>query len=340
MTPYEYALLRVVPRVDRGEFINAGVLLYCREHNYLHGIIHLDVKRLAALDPTADHEAIEAALLDAADGPAPDGIGARFRWLVAPRSTVVQPGPVHTGLTTDPAAELRRLGDTLVPGVAAREAPQLHPAPTVDAADRIRRAAITVSALARDGLAYSQNEFDIDRFHQLEAVANGLFATLSGRPAAEFALELDADIGYVTPKIEVRGGIVDDHNRLLLMRERMDGRWSLPGGFADPLDTPRLAVTREIREETGYGAEVVKLVGVYDRDTQGHLPKFPIAMWKLVFLCRLDGSQEPPKELETLDVGWFGLDELPELSTGRVLPHQLARIVAHRLDPALPTELD
>jgi len=120
--PFEYAVLRVVPRIERGEFINAGVLVYCRDRDFLGARVHLDADRLRALDPTADADAIGAALDAAADtcsghgdGPAAaEQIGRRFRWLTAPRSTVVQPGPVHTGLTADPAAELDRLLDLLV----------------------------------------------------------------------------------------------------------------------------------------------------------------------------------------------------------------------------------
>lgn len=328
--PYEYALLRVVPRVDRGESLNAGVVLYSRTFDFLAVATCDDPERWRMLDADLDVDAVRTALAAAADGPTPDGIGARFRWLTAPRSTVLQPGPVHTGMTSDPAAELDRLRSALLPAATESVAP----------AEQVRQAAIRVSSLARDGLAYCQNDFDRDRWEQLEGVAAGLFGLLADRAAADFALPLSADVGYVTPKVEIRGGIVDDQDRLLLMRERLDGRWSLPGGFADPLDTPSLAVTREIREETGYEAETIKLVGVWDRDAQGHTPKYPIAMWKLFFLCRLTGGYAPPSELETLDVGWFGLDELPELSTGRVLPHELARVLAHHHDRSLPTEFD
>ncbi|MFJ5773736.1 DUF3037 domain-containing protein [Streptomyces sp. NPDC093094] len=120
---YEYALLRVVPRVERGECINAGVLVYCRARGYVGARTHLDESRLLALDPRADTAGIRAALraVEAVCGggapagqAAGDDPGRRFRWLVAPRSTIVQPGPVHTGLTTDPGAETERLLDLLV----------------------------------------------------------------------------------------------------------------------------------------------------------------------------------------------------------------------------------
>ncbi|WP_326692373.1 MULTISPECIES: DUF3037 domain-containing protein [unclassified Streptomyces] len=120
---FEYALLRVVPHIERGELINAGVLVYCRARTFLAARTHLDEDRLFALDPCADVRGVRAAL-QAVEGlctggaqagqAAGEGPGSRFRWLVAPRSTIVQPGPVHTGLTADPEAESERLLDLLV----------------------------------------------------------------------------------------------------------------------------------------------------------------------------------------------------------------------------------
>ncbi|MFJ4005275.1 DUF3037 domain-containing protein [Streptomyces sp. NPDC090023] len=120
---YEYALLRVVPRVERGERINAGVLVYCRARGYVGARTHLDEARLLALDPEADVAGVRAALGavericaggEEAGQAAGDDAGRRFRWLIAPRSTVVRPGPVHTGLTADPVAETERLLELLV----------------------------------------------------------------------------------------------------------------------------------------------------------------------------------------------------------------------------------
>ncbi|MEU2321036.1 MULTISPECIES: DUF3037 domain-containing protein [Streptomyces] len=120
---YEYAVLHVVPRIERGERINAGVLVYCRPLSYVGARTHLDEARLLALDPAADIAGVRAALRavegvcaggDAAGQASHDDPGRRFRWLIAPRSTIVQPGPVHTGLTTDPGVETERLLDLLV----------------------------------------------------------------------------------------------------------------------------------------------------------------------------------------------------------------------------------
>ncbi|SFN09731.1 Protein of unknown function [Actinomadura madurae] len=122
-TVFEYAALRVVPRVERGEAMNVGVVVYCRALDYLGCRTHLDEKRLLVLDPALNLDGVRAALrgVDAlcrggerAGQAAAEAPGARFRWLTAPRSTIVQPGPVHAGLTEDPAAELDRLLDLLV----------------------------------------------------------------------------------------------------------------------------------------------------------------------------------------------------------------------------------
>jgi ADP-ribose pyrophosphatase YjhB (NUDIX family) len=209
-------------------------------------------------------------------------------------------------------------------------------------AERVRRAAITLAALAQSGLTYATNDYEVDRYQQVRAVSADLLALVSSRPVDEllFQLELEGDAGYPTPKVDVRGALLDEQERFLLMRERSDGLWSLPGGWADPLDSPVGAVVREIREETGYGAEVVKLVGCWDRDRQGHLPPKVFSVYKLFFLCRATGDVTQPAALETLEIGWFPVDALPPLSIGRVLERQLRRVLEHARDPSLPTELD
>ena len=118
--PYEYAVIQAVPRVERGELINVGVVLYCQLRDFLAARTHLDAERLLALDPDADLDAIRAALAaweaTCTEHNATRGmtLGERFRWLVAPRSTILRAGPVHMGLAEDPRTELDRLVALLV----------------------------------------------------------------------------------------------------------------------------------------------------------------------------------------------------------------------------------
>ncbi len=117
---FEYALVRAAPRVDRGECVNVGVLLYCQAAGFLAVSSHVDADRVRALDPSADVPSIAEAVTalqrtcEGVGAPGETSLGQRFRWLTAPRSTVVHAGPVHSGLTADPGAELSRLVDALV----------------------------------------------------------------------------------------------------------------------------------------------------------------------------------------------------------------------------------
>lgn len=123
MNVFEYTILRAVPRVERGESVNVGVIVYCQARDFLECRVHLDAERLRALDPAVDLDGVRSALTAVEDtcrgGPqagqaSGEPLGGRFRWLTAPRSTVVQPGPVHAGLTSDPAGDLDRLLGSLV----------------------------------------------------------------------------------------------------------------------------------------------------------------------------------------------------------------------------------
>ena len=123
MQPYEWVVVRLVPRVERCEFINVGAIVYCQALDYLAAAVEVDEARARALDPGLDMEAVRAhltAVEQLCAGGAGTGLsgersqGDRFRWLTAPRSTMVQTSPIHTGLTDDPARELQRLMATMV----------------------------------------------------------------------------------------------------------------------------------------------------------------------------------------------------------------------------------
>jgi ADP-ribose pyrophosphatase YjhB (NUDIX family) len=194
-----------------------------------------------------------------------------------------------------------------------------------------------IHALAQNGLTYTEGPFDRERYTELNAIAAEMMAAY-GDTTPERVLGLWAEeIGYATPKVDVRAAVFSG-GRVLLVRERADGRWSLPGGWADVGDTPSECVEREVLEEAGLTVRATHLVAVHDGSRNGH-PPGPYSVYKLFFLCELRGGVATPS-IETDEVGFFGEDELPPLSEGRVTPAQIALCFRHLRDPALPTEFD
>jgi ADP-ribose pyrophosphatase YjhB (NUDIX family) len=162
--------------------------------------------------------------------------------------------------------------------------------------------------------------------------------------AAHSELELDLvrdlfrdETGAATPKVDVRAAVFQD-DAILLVKERDDGLWTLPGGWADPNESPSEAVVREVYEESGYRTRATKLLALYDRDKHGH-PPYLFHVYKLFFQCELVGGAPSPS-VETEEVAFFREDELPELSLTRVMPSQISRLFAHRRHPEWPTDFD
>ena len=198
-----------------------------------------------------------------------------------------------------------------------------------------------IQALAQNGLAYTPNPFDIERYSALRDLAAEIFAAASGQPFEPINDLLKAEVGparYATPKVDVRGAAFRD-GKVLLVREKLDeDRWTLPGGWMDAGDTPGGAVAREFREETGYEVRVVKLAAVYDRDRHGH-PPFLFSILKMFFVCELTGGA-PQTSLETGESAFFSPGELPELSVRRVTAEEIQMLFRHYAQRELPTEFD
>lgn len=193
-----------------------------------------------------------------------------------------------------------------------------------------------LAALAKTGLHYAQNDYDSERYRAQLDIATQMLADAAQADVAEVALLLAGDDGYITPKVDVRGAVfVDD--KILLVREAIDGLWTLPGGWADVGDAPSQAVEREIREESGYEARAVKLLALEDRRRR-HPPMLH-AVYKVAFLCELIGGAAQTSS-ETTAVGWFAEDEIPPLSLGRVTAGQIRRWFRHYRQPDLPSEFD
>jgi len=195
-----------------------------------------------------------------------------------------------------------------------------------------------LQALAQTGLTYCRDPFDTGRYEAIREIAAEIMASGAGLKDSSAVLDLfKGDVGYATPQVDVRAAVFE-HERLLLVREREDGCWTLPGGWADIGSSPSLNAVREVREESGYESEVVKLAAVYDRDRHGH-PPIPWYTYKFFFICRLTGGA-PAQSNETDAVDFFDEDNMPQLSLTRVTPAQIRHMFDHLRHPEWPTSFD
>ncbi len=194
-----------------------------------------------------------------------------------------------------------------------------------------------VRAIAQNGLQFTRDAFDRDRYEKLQALTDSLVADELGLPLEEVKSLWQYDSGYVTPKVDVRGAVFRDE-KILLVRERSDGKWSLPGGWVDINDSPAAAAVREIYEESGFRARAVKLAALFDRQRHPHPPSM-YHIYKLLFLCELTGGEAQVSN-ETDAVEFFPLSSLPELSTGRITRNQIERMFEHHRQRDLPTDFD
>lgn len=197
-----------------------------------------------------------------------------------------------------------------------------------------------IQATAQTGLAFCRDPYDQERYQALGRLAARIMAEHTGADLRRIEDLFAAESGYASPKVGVRGAVFDDAGRVLMVRESADaGRWTLPGGWAEVNQTPAESVVREIYEESGYHARPVKLAAVWDRARQRH-PPAPYSVVRLFFVCALEGG-EARTSLETSEVGWFAEDAIPaDLSAGRVLPEQIARMFAHWREPGMATDFE
>src|ERR1700730_2388868 len=195
-----------------------------------------------------------------------------------------------------------------------------------------------VQGVSQTGLTYCKDPYDRQRYDEIQLVAAEIAAKHSDLPDATPLVELfKRDVGYATPKIDIRTAVFD-RDRILLVREREDGLWTLPGGWADVGDSPSAAAVREVKEESGYEIAVKKLAAVYDRDKHGH-PPIAHHVFKLFFLGDLCGGKAE-RSLETSEVEFFSEDDLPALSVGRVTSAQIKHMFGHLRNPGWPTSYD
>ena len=194
-----------------------------------------------------------------------------------------------------------------------------------------------IQALGQTGLAYSEIQYDRERYQRLEALAAEIIAghtALSPEPLVE---SFRAQAGYATPKVDVRAAAIRG-DTILLVQEAADEKWCMPGGWADVGEAPAAAAAREVEEESGFTVVPRTVIGVYDANRQSTPLEFYHA-YKIVFLCKLTGGTATPSS-ETLAVDFFDFDKLPPLSTQRTNERHLADVRARLRDPARGTAFD
>ena len=191
-----------------------------------------------------------------------------------------------------------------------------------------------IQALSQTGLNFCTNEFDRERYLKLGAIAAEIVETHTRLSKENIIENFSLQSGYATPKVDVRGVLIRE-NKILLIQERSDNKWSLPGGWADVGDLPSEMVVREVWEESGFKVEAKKLIGVYDANRDSRPLEFYHA-YKIIFLCEITGGHARPS-YETLAVDFFDFENLPPLSSSRTNERHLKEIIKHLKNPNSPT---
>jgi ADP-ribose pyrophosphatase YjhB (NUDIX family) len=197
---------------------------------------------------------------------------------------------------------------------------------------------IKLRALCQTGLTYTKDQYDVERYRAIAALADEMHSALTGDSIESIARIFLPDKGYATPKVDLRGAVFQN-DRILLVRERGDGLWTLPGGWADVLERPSQGVIREVLEESGFVVEKPRLVAVVDRGAHEYVPAYPWHIYKLFFICQLVSGKATVSQ-ETDAVQFFARDKLPPLSIDRLLPKDLERLFEANVNPHIPLYVD
>ncbi|WP_027531653.1 NUDIX hydrolase [Bradyrhizobium sp. WSM3983] len=196
-----------------------------------------------------------------------------------------------------------------------------------------------IQAIAQIGLAYAKDAHDHQRYERLRQLAARMIGESAGIEPEFLDRLFSEQIGYATPKVDVRGAVFKN-GQILLVQERADaGRWALPGGWADVNQSPRECVIAEVLDEAGLEVVPRKLAAVYDRARHPHVPPYAFHIYKMFFICEIVGGTTAPGA-ETESAAFFDPDKLPPLSVDRVLDYQIERMFTHLRSPDLPTDYD
>jgi len=199
-----------------------------------------------------------------------------------------------------------------------------------------------ILALSQTGLAFQPGDYDRERYEEIRQISIELLAHMSDAPVEQIIKLLPNEIGYVTPKVDIRAVIFRGSDEVLMVQEKIDNdRWTLPGGWADVGYTPFEVAVKEVFEETGLQVAPVRLLAVFDKSKHDH-PHEPWYVYKLFILCRITGGEILAQTTETSGIGFVKFDQLPDLdlSVNRVTYAQVAQLLPFAADPGLPVLCD
>ncbi len=205
----------------------------------------------------------------------------------------------------------------------------------VNQLDKIKR----LMALAETGIVYAANDFELERCQEQRQICLELIGEMAGKSLATLEAFYMPPVQYPTPKVDVRAFVLNDKDQVLLVRESMDGKWSIPGGWSDIGFSPKEVVEKEVFEEAGLSVKAKRLLAVWDKKCHPH-PPAAYHIYKMVFFCEADDYSLLNKGFDILDVAFFDLDRLPELSENRILESQLKALWKSVKDKRIDTIFD
>ncbi len=195
-----------------------------------------------------------------------------------------------------------------------------------------------IRALSQNGLTYSLSDYDTERYEELVQISNKIVSLSTGLDSEFINSLYTPGKEYVTPKVDIRAVVFNEKDEILLVKEKADGHWSLPGGWADIGFSPKEIAVKEVKEETGLDVRPVRLLSVIDMSKHPH-PLLPFYIYKFFILCEITGG-EFTEAFDILGKGFFPLNDLPPLSLERVLPEQITRVFDYYKNPSSDVYLD
>lgn len=194
-----------------------------------------------------------------------------------------------------------------------------------------------LQSIAQAGLTFTDGQYDYERYEQLRAISVEIMEKFTGAETETIRNLFASETGYQTPKVDVRGVVFRD-NQLLMVREYADGRWALPGGWCEVGLTPKENVEKEVHEESGLQVTAKRILAIFDKKCHPHPPDIYHA-YKIFILCKETGGAVSTG-IETMDVGFFGKDAMPELSKDRNTHNQVMEMFSYHDNPAKPMIFD